>query len=185
MKRRVFPMLIGMALMSFIGIASAFTLTSSSLKSDGGIPLAQQFHGFGCAGGNQSPPLSWSAVPAGTKSFALTVYDPDAPSGSGWWHWVVVDIPGDVRALPTNAGAQAGSQLPKGALQIRNDFGAKAYGGPCPPNGSAPHHYIFTIYALKVPKLELSSDATAAMAGFLIHANAIGQATIEEPFGRE
>lgn len=157
--------------------AADFTLKSADVKPNASIDNKQVFNGFGCSGGNVSPQLSWSGAPAGTQSYALTMYDPDAPTGSGWWHWLVIDIPATVNSLPAGAGDAAGAALPKGSKQVRTDFGAKAYGGPCPPQGDKPHHYIFTLYALKVPKLEVPDDATAALTGFMIHANQLGKAT--------
>ena len=120
----------------------AFTVISNSFKDGDYLPsdfiLSADF-GFGCAGGNKSPHLKWSGAPAGTKSFAVTCYDPDAPTGSGFWHWLVVNIPANVSELAEGAGS-AGGKLPAGALQTRTDFGAPGYGGPCPPRGrpSAP-----------------------------------------------
>ena len=114
---------------------TAFTLTSPDIASGGTVPQHFEFDGFGCSGRNESPALHWSGAPEGTKSFALTVYDPDAPSGSGWWHWFVVDLPAATAALAPNAGAKGGAGLPAGARQVRNDYGAFAWGGMCPPPG--------------------------------------------------
>ncbi len=148
------------------------TLTSADLAGKVRIPEAHVFNGFGCSGANRSPALSWSKLPPGTKSVALTMYDPDAPTGSGWWHWIVYNLPASSTGLP--AGASAGTGLPAGAVQGRTDFGSAGYGGPCPPAGSKPHRYQFTVFALKVEKLELPADATAAMIGFNLYGNAIG-----------
>ena len=142
------------------------------------------FNGFGCKGENVSPALEWKNAPKDTRSYALTVYDPDAPTGSGWWHWVVVNIPASAAQLPLGAGSVDGQTLPVGAVQVRTDFGTAAWGGPCPPAGDKPHHYIFTIYALKTDKLDLPADATAALAGFMIHANEIGKAQFTARYGR-
>ena len=163
--------------------AGAFELGSPSIGAGGTIPAAQVYKGFGCTGGNRSPALSWRGAPAGTRSYALTVYDPDAPTGSGWWHWVVVNIPATVHALPAGAGNPPRHAPPAGAREIRNDFGYRAYGGPCPPVGDRPHHYIFTVYALKVPKLDLPADASPALTGYMIHANAIGSASFTGRYG--
>lgn len=135
-------------------------------------------YGFGCDGGNQSPELNWSGAPAGTKSFAVSCYDPDAPTGSGFWHWVVVNIPPTVTSLATGAGASAGDKLPAGALQIRTDFGAPGYGGPCPPAGDHPHRYIFTVFAVGAESLPLTPDSTAAVAGFMLNSAAIERSTL-------
>ena len=124
------------------------------------------------------PRLSWSDPPAGTKSFAVLVHDPDAPTGgAGFWHWVVYNIPATATGLPQGVGKE-GKGLPEGAAQMATDFGVPGYGGPCPPKGDAPHHYHFTVYALKTDKLELPPHATASLAGFLINANALGKATL-------
>jgi len=114
---------------------------------------------MGCNGQNISPALNWSNAPAGTKSFAVTAYDPDAPTGSGWWHWVMYNIPADATGLV--AGAGNGRNAPRGSQEGRTDFGSKGYGGPCPPAGDKPHHYHFTVFALKVDKLDVPGDATA------------------------
>ena len=164
--------------------AGAFELASPSIRAGGTISAEQVFQGFGCTGGNHSPALSWRGAPAGTRSYALTVYDPDAPTGSGWWHWVVVDIPARVHGLPAGAGNPARHALPAGAREIRNDYGTRAYGGPCPPIGDRPHHYIFTVYALKVPTLDLPADASPALTGTMIHANTIGSASFTGRYGR-
>jgi Raf kinase inhibitor-like YbhB/YbcL family protein len=156
--------------------AKAFKIMSPQLKYGGIIPEVHVFDGFGCEGKNVSPQLDWKGAPKGTKSFALTVYDPDAPTGSGWWHWVVVNIPANFRELPIDFGAQDKFSLNNGILQVRNDFGAYKFGGPCPPKGSKKHRYIFTIHALKVDKLDLDKNATAAFAGFMINQNTIAKA---------
>jgi Raf kinase inhibitor-like YbhB/YbcL family protein len=161
---------------------SAFKLTSSTIKA-GTLANEQVFNGFGCSGQNVSPALKWSGAPAGTQSFAVTVYDPDAPTGSGWWHWVVYDIPATTTELAEHAG-NSGGKLPTGALQGRTDFGSAGYGGPCPPAGDKPHRYIFTVYALKTAKLDVPADATAALIGFTIHGNRIASASFTARYGR-
>ncbi|MGO8828812.1 MAG: YbhB/YbcL family Raf kinase inhibitor-like protein [Steroidobacteraceae bacterium] len=160
-----------------------FKLQSAVVAPNGTLANEQVFNGFGCSGKNVSPPLRWSGAPAGTRSFALTVYDPDAPTGSGWWHWVVFDIPASVSELPQGAGNAAG-QLPAGTVQGRTDFGAPGYGGPCPPAGDKPHRYIFTVYALKTAKLDVPSGGSAAMVGFMINANKLASASIIARYGR-
>ena len=123
------------------------TFTLSSKDMGGEITKVQEFNGFGCSGENQSPQLSWKNAPEGTKSFAITMYDPDAPTGSGFWHWVVFDIPSTSNELVTNAGNVSLNLSPKGAIQSVTDFGIKGFGGPCPPVGHGIHQYIITVYA--------------------------------------
>jgi Raf kinase inhibitor-like YbhB/YbcL family protein len=164
--------------------AHAFTLTSTDVHPDQPIAMAQVYKGgMGCNGGNLSPALAWRGAPANTKSFAVTMYDPDAPTGSGWWHWVVYDIPADQTGLATDAGAPDGSKLPAGASQGTTDFGEKGYGGPCPPPGK-PHRYIITVYALDVAKLEVPDKATAAYIGFNLGAHQLAKATLTAKYGR-
>ena len=145
--------------MSTSTTTAEFTLTSPDIAD--GEPIAEMytFNGFGCAGGNISPALSWSGAPAGVKSFALTCYDPDAPTGSGFWHWTVFNLPPDTTSLPKGAGDAKTPALPKGAITVRNDAGFAGYLGPCPPKGDKPHRYEFTIYAVDVDKLD--ADETA------------------------
>jgi len=161
-----------------------FTLSSPDLAAGAAADPRFEFNGFGCSGQNQSPVLQWSGAPAGTKSFALTVYDPDAPTGSGWWHWFVVDIAADTTQLAANAGARGGAELPKGARHVRNDYGLSEFGGFCPPPGDKPHRYIFTLHALSVEKLEIPDDATCALAGFMVNANTIAKAGFTSTYGR-
>jgi Raf kinase inhibitor-like YbhB/YbcL family protein len=133
-------------------------------------------------GGNVSPDLAWNGVPEGTRSFVLTVYDPDAPTGSGWWHWVVIDLPADARALPEGAGS--GTGLPEPARQMPTDAGSSGYLGPCPPPGAAPHRYVFALSALKVDRLDLPADASPALVGYMTGANALGRAELVVTYGR-
>lgn len=166
--------------------AEPFLLASSDIKPNATIAEAQVFNGFGCSGQNISPALKWTGAPAGTKSFALLVHDPDAPTGgAGWWHWLVVNIPATTTELPRGAGTADGKTLPAGAQQIRTDFGGPGWGGPCPPVGDKPHRYNFTLYALKVDKLDLPADAGASLAGFMVNANAISKATLTGKYGRK
>lgn len=164
--------------------AQGFVLASPDIAADSTVARHFEFNGFGCAGDNQSPALRWSGAPAGTQSYAVTVYDPDAPTGSGWWHWTVVNLPADTTGLPPGAGAAGNARLPAGASQVRSDYGVAAWGGMCPPEGDAPHRYIFTVHALKVPRLDLSADATAALASYMVHANSLGKATFTARYGR-
>ncbi len=164
--------------------AAPFTISSPDFVADGLLRDEQVFNGFGCTGKNVSPALQWQGVPAGTQSLAVTVYDPDAPTGSGWWHWQVLNLPAGQTGLASNAGAAGGAALPAGASQGRSDYGSNAFGGACPPQGDKPHRYIFTVYALKVPKLDLPADASAALTGYMIHANVLGQASVTARYGR-
>ncbi len=164
--------------------APTFRLSSPDLVPGMPIQLAQVYNSFGCTGGNISPALSWSNAPADTKSFALLVHDPDAPTGSGWWHWVVYNIPARVNALVGRAGDPAAGLMPIGAVQGNTDFGTAGYGGPCPPPGSKPHRYYFRLHALKVEKLDLPVNATAAFVGFNVQANSLGVAELMAVYSR-
>lgn len=130
-----------------------FALNSSSISPGSMISHKFIFNGFGCHGQNLSPALEWSGAPPETKSFALIVHDPDAHQANGWYHWMVIDIPADVTRL--EEGISGSGNLPRGAREIRNDFDDVHYGGPCPPKGDKPHRYVFTLYALKVEKLQV------------------------------
>lgn len=169
---------------SFVVQASAFTLSSPTIKHNSFLTEEQVFNGFGCSGKNISPALKWNAVPKGTKSFAITVYDPDAPTGSGWWHWVVYNIPANVTELPKGAGEPTGKLLPPGTVQGRTDFGTYAFGGACPPQGDEPHRYIFTVHALKIEKIDVPLDSSAALIGFMINSNSLGKASFTAKYGR-
>jgi Raf kinase inhibitor-like YbhB/YbcL family protein len=166
--------------------AQAFEAGSADIASSKPIAAKFVFNGFGCTGENVSPAVSWKNPPAGTKSFAVMVHDPDAPTGgAGFWHWVVVDIPATVQGLPQGAGTSDGKALPSGARQTATDFGTPGWGGPCPPVGDKPHRYNFTVYALKVDKLELPSNATASLTGFMVNMNALGKARFSGRYGRK
>ena len=157
----------------------ALTLTSADFEDgdylDAAHVLAEEY-GFGCAGGNRSPHLAWTGAPEGTQSFAVTCYDPDAPTGSGFWHWVVVNIP--AHAAELSAGAGGGSGLPAGALQTNTDFGRPGYGGPCPPEGDHPHRYLFTVHAVGVESLPVEASTTAAVVGFMLNFNTLEKAAL-------
>ncbi len=130
----------------------------------GVLPLKNVFNSFGCTGGNESPAIKWTGAPKDTQSFALIVHDPDAPTGVGFFHWTIVNLPKTTTGLAANASATG---LPAGALQAYTDYGMSKYGGPCPPPGPA-HRYIFTVYALKTPKLEVGAGTTAAVLRFML-----------------
>ena len=185
MIRKVLAVALGISLAG-AAYAQKFSLSSSDIKNNKPIAAEQVFNGFGCTGGNVSPALKWSGAPKGTKSFALLVHDPDAPTGgAGWWHWVVINIPATAAGLNKGAGKADGSALPAGTQQIATDFGAPGWGGPCPPAGDRPHHYHFTLYALKVDKLDLPQGATASLAGFMVNANSIGKARLTGLYSRK
>ena len=174
------------ALTASTGHAEKMKLTSAEVKNGATIKMEQVFNSFTCTGQNISPSLSWSGAPKGTKSFVVTVYDPDAPTGSGWWHWVVINIPASTTSLPKNAGDPKANLIPAGALQTRTDFGAPGYGGPCPPKGDKPHHYHFTVYAVDEDKLQYAQNdqASAALVGYELHFHTLGKASIVGTFGR-
>jgi Raf kinase inhibitor-like YbhB/YbcL family protein len=184
MNSRVLSLVLALAVTPLGAAAAGFKLTSPTIKPGSTLTEAQVFNGFGCTGKNVSPALEWSGAPAGTKSFALTVYDPDAPTGSGWWHWVVYNIPASATELPEGAGTADGKGLPAGSAQGKTDFGAPGFGGACPPKGDKPHRYIFTVYALKTDKLDIPADGTAALVGFMINANKLGAASFTAKYGR-
>jgi Raf kinase inhibitor-like YbhB/YbcL family protein len=164
--------------------AASFTVTSPDIKEGAKIASAQVFNGMACTGNNLSPALEWKGAPASTKSYALTMYDPDAPTGSGWWHWVVYNIPASVTKLAAGAGDPAKTLLPQGATQGNTDFGKPGYGGPCPPPGSQPHHYQFTVFALDTDKLDIPAGATAAYVGYNVHAHTVATAKLNALYNR-
>jgi len=161
--------------------AAEMTLTSPDMTEGGPLAEAQVFNGFGCSGGNLSPALDWTGTPEGTQSFVVTAFDPDAPTGSGWWHWTVFNIPAGTAGLP--GGAAVGAGLPEGAIEGRTDFGAPGFGGACPPPG-APHRYEFTVFALGVPELPLDAGASGAMVSYMARANALDSAMLTATYGR-
>ncbi len=163
--------------LTFLGLnvhSQTFTLKSNDV---GGQATQKQFYnGMGCTGQNSSPQLSWENAPEGTVYFAVTMYDKDAPTGSGFWHWVVFNIPASVTELKSGAGEVAKKMLPKETVQSVNDYGKPGYGGPCPPAG-APHQYLITVYALK-NKIDLDKNASPAMVGFYLNSSMLGKASI-------
>jgi Raf kinase inhibitor-like YbhB/YbcL family protein len=174
------------ALGATVAHAQTMTLTSPDIKEGGTIASEQVFKGFGCTGSNMSPALSWSGAPANTKSFALSIYDPDAPTGSGWWHWVVYNIPAGTTSLPKDAGNASKGLMPKGAIQSRTDFGSGGYGGPCPPPGDKPHRYQITVFAVDVDTLPNAKDdnTSAALVGFDLNFHTLAKATLTGMYGR-
>lgn len=178
MKRYIGAFFVTVALLG----AEGLSLKSSDLS--GQLSLAQVYNGFGCTGENVSPSLSWTDAPKGTKSFALTLYDPDAPTGSGWWHWVVFNIPASVTSLPRGAGDPAKKMMPSNAVQSVTSYGAPGFGGACPPVGDSAHRYIFTLHALDVEALDLDASATPALVGYMINAHSIQKASLISYYGR-
>lgn len=169
------------ALMASSLVAGSFTLQSDDLE--GQLSKKQEFNGFGCSGKNMSPELHWTDAPKGTKSFAITVYDPDAPTGSGWWHWLVVNLPKSTTTVSSDASAQ--SKLPKGAVETMTDYGSASFGGACPPKGDKDHAYVFTVYALDVEKLELTAKSDSALVGYMINKHVLEKATMMSYYGRD
>lgn len=176
--------LLAALMFSSYSIAADFSIQSPQIKPGATINNQQVFAGFGCSGENQSPELSWSKGPEGTKSYALMVYDPDAPTGSGWWHWVMFNIPANVHQLAINAGDPSKNIAPKGSVQSRTDFNKPGYGGPCPPKGDKAHRYNFTIYALNTDKLPLDENAPGAMVGYYVQSHKIAEAQLQGMYGR-
>jgi Raf kinase inhibitor-like YbhB/YbcL family protein len=182
MKKTLFALILAAPLAAH---ATKLLVVSPDIKPARPIPDVHAYNGFGCEGANLSPALSWKHPPKGTRSFAVTVYDPDAPTGSGWWHWVVFNLPANTRDLEAGAGDPASGKMPAGAIQSRTDFGKPGWGGPCPPKGDRPHRYVFTVHALKVDKLDLDENAPAAMVGFMINANELARAAITARHSRK
>ncbi|MBC8112196.1 MAG: YbhB/YbcL family Raf kinase inhibitor-like protein [Verrucomicrobia bacterium] len=181
MKHKIVALLLFVAI--FAGAnAQTFTLKSNDLG--GQFTKKQEFAGFGCTGENISPQLSWANAPQGTKSFAITVFDPDAPTGSGFWHWVVFDIPTTINELKTGAGDVSKGLAPKGCIQSITSFGGKGFGGACPPVGHGLHQYIFTVHALKTDKLTLDENTNPALVGYYLWQNTLAKASVVTYYGR-
>lgn len=149
---------------------------SNDFKDGDKMPERHVFNGMGYQGDNISPHLCWEGAPQGTKSFVVTCFDPDAPTGSGWWHWAVVNIPASTSLLEQGAGSGLAT-LPVGALQTRTDFGKAGYGGAAPPQGET-HRYVFTVHALDVESVEVDAEASGAMVGFNVHFHVLASASI-------
>ena len=159
--------------------AEGFYLTSTDIQ--GQISNDQVFNSFGCTGKNISPQLAWKNAPAATKSFAITAYDPDAPTGSGWWHWVVFNIDKSVNNLKAGSSNKS---MPTASVESSTSYGSKGFGGACPPQGDKPHRYIFTVYALNTDKIEQGADARPELIGFFINSHAIAKASLMAYYGR-
>ena len=182
MKKTLF--IAGLAVLLSAAIAGAQDFTLKSDQIGGQLTIDEVFSGFGCTGKNISPSLKWMNAPKAAKSFALTVYDPDAPTGSGWWHWVIFNIPADVTELKTDAGNPQKKLAPAGSIQSVTDYGKPGFGGACPPAGDKPHRYIFTVFALDVPKLDLDEKAGAALVGYMLNSHTIAKASLISYYGR-
>lgn len=155
-----------------------FQLTSHDVQDGEELPQPQLSGLFGAGGEDISPQLEWSGAPEGTRSFVVTCYDPDAPTASGFWHWAVVGIPGNVTELPRGAGDEQGSGLPSGAFQLRNDAGLRQFLGAAPPPGHGPHNYYFVVHAVDVESMGIDKDATPAFLGFNLFSHTLGRAMI-------
>jgi Raf kinase inhibitor-like YbhB/YbcL family protein len=176
-----------LGLIAIAGLACAddFSLSSPDVPANGTLKLAQVYAKGGCGGANVAPALSWVGEPAGTRRFAITVYDPDAPNaGRGWWHWLLLNIPANVHRVAAKTGQSGGVALPPGAYQIDNDFGEAGYGGACPPKGNAPHRYVFAVWALKADKLNLPAKADGAAVRAALMAQSLGTAMLTAKYGR-
>lgn len=163
-------------------VQESFALTSASMTPGERLKMEQVYNDWGAGGENRSPQISWSNAPQGTKSFAITMYDPDAPTGSGWWHWVVFNLPATTISLPESASGT--EQMPAGAMESLTDYGKPGYGGACPPVGAPAHRYILTVWALDVEKLELTAQTPAAQVGYYLNQHALAKASIESLYSR-
>ena len=167
----------------FMPEVPSFELRSDDVAHEELMNENHVFDGWGMTGGNISPSLAWSGFPAETKSFAVTCFDPDAPTGSGFWHWIVLNIPAAVTELETNAAGTDGAGLPEGAFHVRNDYGVKDFGGAAPPEGDAPHRYVFAVHALDVESLDVNDEVSPAVAGFNLRFHTIARAVLIPVYG--
>ncbi|MGY1745847.1 YbhB/YbcL family Raf kinase inhibitor-like protein [Blastococcus sp. SYSU D00695] len=162
----------------FLPPVPSFEVTSTELRDGGAMPLPQVSGVMGAGGEDRSPQLSWSGAPEGTRGYAVTVYDPDAPTASGFWHWLVTAIPASVTSLPSGAGSRDGSGLPEGAVQLRNDAGFAGYVGAAPPAGHGPHRYLVVVHALDTEDMGVPADASPAFHGFNLFGHTLARATL-------
>ncbi|MDF1883093.1 YbhB/YbcL family Raf kinase inhibitor-like protein [Sulfurimonas sp. SAG-AH-194-C21] len=172
--------LLSLVLLATLSYSANFTLQSPDLQ--GQLTNTQEFNGFGCSGKNISPELSWSDAPKDTKSFAITMYDKDAPTGSGWWHWSLFNIPTSATSIVPNASRT--ELLPKGAVEGTNDYGLVGFGGACPPKGDGFHTYVVTVYALDVDKLDLDKNTNQAVVGYMINVHTIEKSSVVSYYKR-
>ena len=156
----------------------SFEVTSTDIANDTSLPMAQVSGIFGAGGEDVSPHLEWSGFPAETKSFVVSCFDPDAPTGSGFWHWNVLDIPVGVTSLAANAGSQDGANLPDGVVEIKNDAGLAGYLGAAPPAGHGPHRYVFAVHAMSVDTVGVDDSVSNAIAGFNMFGKVLARAVI-------
>jgi Raf kinase inhibitor-like YbhB/YbcL family protein len=167
----------------FMPQVPSFSVTSTDVTDGDQMSENQVYNGFGMTGANISPQLAWTGFPEETQGFAVTCYDPDAPTGSGFWHWLVLGLPASVTELPANAGAAGGGSLPDGAFSVRNDYGTKDFGGAAPPSEDPPHRYVFAVHALDTDNLGIDSDVSPAIAGFNLRFHTIARAMIVPVYG--
>jgi Raf kinase inhibitor-like YbhB/YbcL family protein len=186
MKRAAVGVAFALVLLTLIAArAGGMTIASPDVQPGATISDEQVSSGFCCTGRNISPALSWSGAPAATRSLALTVYDPDAPTGSGWWHWIVFNIPPGTTRLPKNAGNPSSNLAPAGSVQGRNSFGAPGWDGPCPPQGDPPHRYVFMIYALDIDQIGASADVSPEFIGSNLESHTLDKASLTGLYGRK
>ncbi len=162
----------------FLPPLPSFTVASTDVADGAALKRDQVSAMMGAGGGDVSPELRWTGFPEATRSFAVTVYDPDAPTGSGFWHWAVCNIPASVTELPRGAGAPDGGALPDSALTLRNDGGVRGYMGAAPPEGHGPHRYVFAVHAVDVDVLDVGPDASPAILGFNLAFHALARAVL-------
>jgi Raf kinase inhibitor-like YbhB/YbcL family protein len=167
----------------FMPEVPSFELRSDHITDGQLMSESQVFDGWGMTGGNVSPSLAWSGFPEQARSFAVTCFDPDAPTGSGFWHWVVLGLPASVTALPAGAAGTGGSGLPAGAFHVRNDYSVKDFGGAAPPQGDPPHRYVFAVHALDVETLDVNDEVSPAVAGFNLRFHTIARAVLIPVYG--
>ncbi|HYZ15667.1 MAG TPA: YbhB/YbcL family Raf kinase inhibitor-like protein [Candidatus Acidoferrum sp.] len=183
-RLRALAALAALACASPAAASAPFTLASATFADGGTIPHSAVYNAAGCDGANISPELHWSNAPHDARSFVLVVFDPKAQGGTGWYHWLAFDIPAALQSLPAGAGDPRSGKTPREIVFGRNDYGAPAYGGPCPPQGDGPHPYQFTIYALRVAHVPGGSGTTGTAVGALLRGEIVAHATLTGYYGR-